>query len=73
MTDGFFLHIEPDVILIGDVIMINDCLVLTEMKGIRLEMDLWKTEIFKFPRAFLPVDVKYAVKMSIKVLVQFLM
>ena len=65
----FFLHIEPDIILTGGVIMINHFLVLTEMQGVRLEIGLWKNEKFqlkKIPTALLSVDVKYAEKISIK-------
>ena len=33
MPGGVCLHIDTGVILIGDVITTNHCLVLTEMKG----------------------------------------
>ena len=38
---GVFLHIDSGVILIGDAIQANQCLVLAEIKGVRYLISNW--------------------------------
>ena len=53
MSVSVFLRIDTGIVLIGDAVQANQCVVLAELKG--LEIGLAENEVFEFHEFIQPV------------------